>query len=67
MQLSKMDELKRGVLVFIGLAVLTVIEYFLGVYEAAAIFLWIVAILKAGLVLVYFMHIGRVFRSEGEH
>ncbi len=67
MQTAKIDELKRGVLVFLALAVLTVIEYYLGVHEAAAIFLWIVALLKAGLVLVYFMHIGRVFRSEGEH
>jgi cytochrome c oxidase subunit 4 len=67
MQSAKLDELKRGVLVFLGLAVLTVIEYYLGTHEVAAIFLWIVALLKAGLVLVYFMHIGRVFRSEGEH
>ncbi|GIV63727.1 MAG: cytochrome C oxidase subunit IV family protein [Chloroflexota bacterium] len=67
MQSKKLDELKRGVLVFLGLAVLTVIEYYLGTHEAAVIFLWVVALLKAGLVLVYFMHIGRIFRSEGEH
>lgn len=64
---NKMDELKRGVVVFIALAVLTVIEYYLGVHEAAAIFLWIAALFKAGLVVVYFMHIGRLFRPEGEH
>ncbi len=64
---NKFDELKRGVLVFIALAVLTVIEYILGVQEAAAIFLWVIALLKAGLVVVYFMHIGRLFRPEGEH
>ncbi len=67
MDINKIDELKRGVLVFVALAVLTVVEYYLGTHEAAAIFLWIVALLKGGLVLVYFMHIGRVFRSEGEH
>ncbi len=67
MQSTKMDELRRGALVFLGLAVLTVVEYYLGTHEAPAIFLWVVALLKAGLVLIYFMHIGRVFRSEGEH
>jgi heme/copper-type cytochrome/quinol oxidase subunit 4 len=64
---TKKDELRRGVMVFIWLAALTVVEYILGVQEVAAIFLWIIALLKAGLVLVYFMHIGRVFRPEGEH
>jgi len=67
MQSTKINELKRGVLVFLGLAVLTIIEYYLGTHQAAPIFLWVVALLKAGLVLVYFMHIGRVFGSEGEH
>ena len=67
-KIKKMDALRRGVLVFVGLAILTVIEYYLGVHEAPAIFLWIAALLKAGLVLVYFMHIGRLFGSEGgEH
>ncbi|MEN4011178.1 MAG: cytochrome C oxidase subunit IV family protein [Bellilinea sp.] len=67
MDTNKKEELKRGVLVFVALAVLTVVEFFLGVNEVAAIFLWIVALLKGGLVLVYFMHISRVFRSEGGH
>jgi len=60
------NELLRGVRVFIGLAVLTVVEFILGAQGAASVFLWIVALLKAGLVLVYFMHIGRLFRTEGE-
>ncbi|MEW6178625.1 MAG: cytochrome C oxidase subunit IV family protein [Chloroflexota bacterium] len=67
MKNGKIDELRRGVLVFLGLAILTVLEYYLGTHEAAAIFLWIVGLLKAALVVIYFMHIGRVFRSEGEH
>lgn len=55
--------LRRGVIVFIILGVLTVIEYFLGVFESPSILLWIIAIVKAALVLVYFMHLPRVFRS----
>jgi hypothetical protein len=38
------NELSRGVKVFIALAVLTVIEYFLGVWEVPSILLWIIAL-----------------------
>jgi cytochrome c oxidase subunit 4 len=63
---KKSIELRRGVLVFAGLAVLTAIEYWIGVIEAPVIFLWAIAIIKAALVLIYFMHVSRVFRPEGE-
>ena len=68
--LDKSAELKRGILVFVGLAVLTVIEYFLGVAEggtALVVFLWIIALIKAGLVLYFFMNLPRVFRGDGGH
>ena len=61
-----MSELRRGVYVFIALAVLTAIEYILGTNEVPSIFLWMIAILKSALVLVYFMHISRVFGTEGD-
>lgn len=61
-----MSELRRGVYVFIALAVLTAIEYILGTNEVPSIFLWMIAILKSALVLVYFMHISRVFGAEGD-
>lgn len=64
---KKMDELTRGVLVFLGLAVLTVLEYFLAVGELPSILLWIIALIKAGLVLWFFMHISRLAGSEGGH
>ena len=63
---KKSIELRRGVLVFASLAVLTAIEYFIGVNQVPPIFLWVIAILKAALVLVYFMHIGRLVAAEGE-
>jgi len=64
---KKQDELRRGVLVFIALAVLTGIEYFIGTHEAPVIFMWIIALAKAGLVVWYFMHVKRAFSDEGGH
>jgi hypothetical protein len=61
------SELSRGVMVFIALAVLTVLEYFLAVNQVTSVLLWIIALLKAGLVMYFFMHIFRLFRSEGGH
>jgi cytochrome c oxidase subunit 4 len=63
----KQQELTQGVVVFVVLAILTVIEYFLGVAHAPALLLWIVALMKGGLVLWYFMHLTRAFRNEGGH
>jgi len=67
METKKTSELRRGVLVFLALAVLTAVEYIIGTNEAPTIFLWVIAILKGALVLVYFMHITRLSSSEGGH
>lgn len=64
---TQSDELRRGVLVFVFLAVLTAIEYFIGTHELPVILLWVIALLKAGLVIWYFMHLKRAFREEGGH
>jgi len=61
------SELRRGVMVFLALAILTAIEYIIGTRELPSIFLWILALFKGALVLVYFMHITRLSKSEGEH
>lgn len=63
----KMNALTRGIVVFAILAVLTVIEYILGVSQAANFLLWLVALLKGGLVLWFFMHLPRVLNPEGDH
>lgn len=67
METKKTSELRRGVLVFLALAVLTAVEYIIGTNEAPTIFLWVIAILKGALVLVYFMHITRLSGSQGGH
>jgi hypothetical protein len=62
------QELRRGVTVLIGLAVMTAVEYFIGTSQLPNILLWVIALLKAGLVAWFFMHIYRAFSSEqGEH
>ncbi len=66
-QKKPISELRRGVYVFAALAVLTALEYWLGTSEYPAIFLWAIAILKVALVVVYFMHFGRLFSAEGGH
>ena len=63
---TKSQELRRGVVIFIALAVLTGIEYFLGVSGAPTILLWVLMLAKAGLVLYCFMHISRAFTDEGD-
>jgi hypothetical protein len=53
--------------VFIGLAIVTLIEY--GVAIALSLnlfFLTQIAVLKAGLIIVYFMRIGRAFQRTEE-
>ncbi len=65
--MSKLNELTRGVVVFAILAALTAVEFFLARLQAAIFILVLIALAKAGLVVWYFMHIARVFRSEGGH
>lgn len=62
----KSAELRRGVMTFLALAVLTAIEYVLGTLDNMTIPLVIIALIKAVLVLWFFMHLPRVF-SEGGH
>lgn len=63
-----MNPLKRGIYVFAGLAILTIIEYFLGTNQVPQILLWVVAIVKGLLVLQFFMHVNRIFGGdEGGH
>jgi heme/copper-type cytochrome/quinol oxidase subunit 4 len=62
---------KLGLVVAVFLAILTVLEYiFAGEVDDATmrfIGLAATAILKAGLIMYYFMHINRLWRGEGAH
>lgn len=57
--------LATGRTVFIGLAVLTVAEYVVAISLTAVALLLVLALAKAWLIVVYFMHIGQL--REGAH
>lgn len=63
---DKTAALRQGVLIFVYLAVLTALEYFVAVAMDAVPLLVVIAIVKAGLVLYYYMHIYRL-NEEDEH
>jgi len=64
---QKNAEFGRSIMVFVVLAVLTGLEYWLAVGTTLTSALIVVAILKASLVLQHFMHIARVFSEDGGH
>jgi hypothetical protein len=49
------------------LAVLTGIEYFVALYSASAVIMFLIGLAKAYFVVNYFMHIARLWRTEGGH
>ncbi len=55
--LSKNEAFRQGMIVFIFLAVLTALEFFIAIAIGAVILLIAVAVIKVGLVMYYYMHI----------
>ncbi len=56
---------RQGLYVFLALVVLTAIEIVIAVYlDKPAVPLIIVSLVKAGLIVQYFMHIYRLWREE---
>ncbi len=64
--MNKSTALRLGLFVFGGLAVLTVFEFVFALFLKVWIVLGLVALIKAGLVLYYYMHIYRLFENETE-
>ncbi len=59
--------LGRGWVVFIGLAVLTIVEYLFAITVNANLpVLIVLAVAKAALIIHYFMHLVRVWRDSEE-
>ena len=68
MDKKKSGALREGAFVFIALAVLTAIEYFVGVSLGLAGLIFVLLLIKAALVVYFYMHISRLFPSdEGGH
>lgn len=55
--LDKSSAFRQGVVIFVYLAVLTALEYFVAVMFQAVSILVMVAVIKAALILYYYMHI----------
>lgn len=68
MEDKKAAAYRQGVLVFLGLAFFTVAEYFVSqATDGSATFLFIIALIKTGLIANFFMHIYRLWRTEEDH
>lgn len=62
---DKSAALNQGVIIFVYLAVLTLIEYFIAVTFNALSILVVVAVVKAALVMYYYMHIYKLNQDDG--
>jgi cytochrome c oxidase subunit 4 len=58
---------RLSITVGLVLAVLTAVEYFVGLYFASTVLLMLLALFKAVAVLNYFMHVSRLWRQEEGH
>ncbi|MBC7877045.1 MAG: heme-copper oxidase subunit III [Anaerolineales bacterium] len=64
---DKSSALRQGVLIFVYLTVLTILEYFVAVTFNATSILVVVAVIKAALVMYYYMHIYKLNEeNEGD-
>lgn len=65
---SKSDRIRIGWLVFVGLAVLTAVEFLIGALVSPAVtYLTLTALIKAALIVYYFMHINQLAKKEADH
>ena len=62
---DKSSALGQGVVIFVYLTVLTLLEFFVAVAFEAVPLLILVAIIKAGLVMYYYMHVYKLNQNEG--
>jgi cytochrome c oxidase subunit 4 len=59
---------RRGFLVFVGLAALTSLEFWVATAAGGSVaFLFIIALVKASVIVQYYMHLENVWSEEGAH
>lgn len=64
---AKRRAFRRGVNTLIGLAVLTVVEFYVASWNSVAL-MFLIALAKAGLIMEYFMHFSSLWsEEEGGH
>ena len=67
-QAARRAAYRQGLYVLIGLAVLTALEFAVAsILGGSTVFLFVLALAKAGLILQYFMHLDSVWSEEGAH
>lgn len=57
---------RQGFLVFVGLVILSIVEFALAAVGSAAL-MFIIIVLKAALIMYFFMHVASVWRTEEAH
>jgi cytochrome c oxidase subunit III len=62
---DKSSALGQGVMIFVYLTILTVLEFFVAVTFNAVSILLVVAVIKAALVLYYYMHVYKLNNDDG--
>lgn len=55
---------RLGLITMVLLAVLTIVEFFVAVYIESLVLLFIIAVVKAAIIVQNFMHIARLWREE---
>ena len=64
---SKATAQRLGIIIFVVLAVFTAVEFWVSVSLASpGLLLTIIALIKAGLIIHYFMHLSQVWRKEAQ-
>ncbi len=61
---KKKAAFRQGNIVVLLLAVLTAVEFWIALVSGSAVFLFVVALIKAGVILQVFMHVYRLWREE---
>lgn len=62
---KKRSVYRTGFLVFLALVVLTAVEYYLAIQLNTLAGLFALALIKAALIIRYFMHVNRLWAEEG--
>lgn len=68
--MEKAALLRQGIIVIVGLTILTGIEFWAAVTKVPGgmVVLWVLALAKALVILFAYMHLGKAFRAdEGGH
>lgn len=55
---------RLGLITLVILAVLTIVEFFVALYVGSLVLLFIIAVVKAAIIVQNFMHIARLWRQE---